>query len=163
MHVVGTTKNQITVYVDLGYSSAARQISRRPYLLTIASEAISGLELDPSRLIMTYDMGRAIGYDFVVDVTDPDTLFYAQIDKDTVYTPFTKKGEPVATKLLTTILRQEEDGTYMLDNLWLGPFRPPLPGDLTEVASSKEYWAAHAYVFEDQHLKANSITKQLPY
>ena len=108
-------------------------------------------------------MGRAIGYDFVVEVADADTLFYALIDKDTVYTPFTKKGEPTATKLLTTILRQSEAGEYLLDDLWLGPFRPSLPAGPAATEDSKAYWASHAYVFEDQHLKANSITKELPY
>lgn len=163
MHLIGMTRNSVGVYVDLVNSRAAKQIAQRPHLLTLASEALGVMTLDGSRLITTHDMGRKIGYDFVVEVTDTDAVFYAQLAKETVYTTFTKKGEPSSTRLLTMVLRHSDAEGYSLDDLWPGPFRPPRPGDLEEAENSKVYWEEHAYLFEDQHLKPSSITKLRPY
>jgi len=163
MHVVGVTSNGITVSVDLAHSGAAQLISRRPHLLTFAGEIISGLTLVDSHLVMTYDMGRAIGYDFIVTPTATDVVFYAQLAKENIYIPFTKKGSPTSTNLLTMILCHSEADGYFLDDLWPGPFRPSLPGSASESDDSKAFWESHAYIYEDQHIKVSSVTHDCPY
>ena len=163
MHTVGTTKNDLEVRVDLAHSGAAHRISQRPHLLTLAGEALSGLTVDGAHLIITQDMGRAIGYDFVIEVSEPETVFYAQLVKETAFTPLTKKGAPASTSLLTIVLRHNNEDGYHLEDVWPGPFRPPLPGDVETHVDSKAYWTSHAYVFEDQRLKVNTITRECPY
>jgi len=163
MHLIGMTRNNIEVHVDLVNSRAAKQIAQRPHLLTLASEAIGVLDIKKTHMITTHDMGRTVGYDFVVEVTDAESVFYAQLVKELIFTPFTKKGKPASTRLLTMILGYDEHDGYFLDDLWPGAFRPPVPGDTMETKSSKDYWSTHAYVFEDQHVKASSITRECPY
>jgi hypothetical protein len=163
LHQIGMTQNNIPVRVDLVNSRAAKQIAQRPHLLTLASEVVSVLSIEKSHLIATYDMGRTIGYDFVVEVTDKDTVFYAQLVKETIFTSFTKRGEPASTRLLTMLFGYDETDGFLLVDLWPGSFRPPRPGDTTETKTSKAFWSTHAYVFEDQHLRPSSITKTCPY
>lgn len=163
MHTVGVTRNEQLVRVDLAHSNAAHTISLRPHLLTLAGEALSGIVLDDASLIITRDMGRAIGYDFVVEMIDRETVFYAQVANSAVFTPFTKKGDPASTNLLTMVLRHSETDGYYLDDLWPGPFRPSLPDGETPIDGASDYWAQHAYIFEDQRLKASSITRTCPY
>lgn len=163
MHTICTTKNGRRVSVDLVSSQAAAQISRRPHFLTYVSEALSKATLGVARQAVTHDLGRTIGYDFVVETHDSEAVFYAQITKETIYTPFTKKGEPAATSLLTMVLTYSEADGYILEDLWPGSFRPPRPGDTAATNESQEYWRSHAYIFEDQHLRASSITRECPY
>lgn len=157
------TKNEIEVRVDLAHSGAAHRISQRPHLLTLAGEALSNLTVDGAHLVMTQDMGRPIGYDFVIEVGEPETVFYAQLVNETILTPLTKKGSPAPTNLLTIVLQHNEEDGYCLEDVWPGPFRPPLPSNLEECAESKVYWSNHAYVFEDQRIKAQTITRECPY
>lgn len=161
--MVGTTSNGITVNIDLVHSGAAQLISRRPHLLTLASQIVNKITLIDSHLTMTYDMGRAIGYDFVVTPSAIDVVFYAQLAKENTYIPFTKKGTPASTNLLTMVLRHSETDGYCIEDLWPGPYRPSLPGTATETPESKPYWENHAYIYEDQHLKVSSITHDWPY
>lgn len=163
LHVVGVTQNGVTVSIDLGHSGAAQLISRRPHLLTLASQIVSEITLVDSHLTMTYDMGRAIGYDFIVTPAATDTVFYAQLAKENVYIPFTKKGTPASTNMLTMVLSHNKDDGYCIDDLWPGPFRPSLPGTDSETPDSKDFWRTHAYIYEDQHLKVSSITHDCPY
>lgn len=163
MHEVGVTRNGVKVNVNLTRSRAALPISQRPHLLTLVGELLSELTLDDKRLVISKDMGRPVGYDFVIEVTDPESVFYAQLAKGTIFIPFTKKGNPAPTNLLTIVIEHTEEDGYCLDDLWLGPFRPALPGDSAEADDSKTYWSEHAHIFEDQHIKASSITRDCPY
>lgn len=163
MHVIGETQNGITVSIDLVHSGAAQLISRRPHLLTLAAQIIHKITLVDTHLTMTYDMGRAVGYDFIVIPAATDTVFYAQLAKESVYIPFTKKGTPASTNLLTMVLCHNDDDGYCIDDLWPGAYRPSLPGSASETPASKDYWMNHAYIYEDQHIKVSSITHDCPY
>ncbi len=163
MHTIGVTSNGITVNVDLVRSGAAQLIARRPHFLSLASEIVGKIELNDSSMTMTYNMGRPIGYDFVVEPATADIVFYAQPAKEEVYIPFTKKGTPASTNLLTMVLSHSETDGYYLDDMWTGPFRPGLPGTEAATEESIDYWKSHAYIFEDQHIKSSSITHDCPY
>jgi hypothetical protein len=110
-----------------------------------------------------YDMQRVIGYDFVVDTTDKDTVFYAQLLRDPIYTRFVKNGKPAPAQHLALILRKDEDGEYQLVDTWIGHISPPRPGSSNETPESKPYWERHALVSDNQSIQSRTLTKVCPY
>lgn len=164
-HFIGHTRNNIPVFIDLIGSAAARHVAQQPYLLTLAAEALRSATLDGrSTINLEHDMGRPIGYDFVVETTTTDVIFYAQLLRDEAYTRFVKNGKPLSTRYLTTILRADKvDAQYNLENIWMGRLTPPRPGSAKESARSKTYWSKHAYVFENQPIRSSTLTKTCPY
>lgn len=163
-HLVEHTRNNIPVFIDLISSDAGKQIAQQPHLLTLAAEALRRTTLDGHNVNLEHDMRRVIGYDFVVEAVDSDTIFYAQLVRDDVYTRFVKNGKPLSTRCLTTILRADKTGAqYNLENLWIGRLTPPRPGSTKETAKSKPYWEKHARVFENQPIQQRTLTKTCPY
>src|SRR5690348_5115412 len=112
IHLVGYTRNDVPVQVDLVTSEAAKHIARQPNLLTLATEALRNSTLHQETVHLEYDMKRTIGYDFVVQTGENDTIFYAQLVHDDVYTRFIKHGKPDATSFLTiTLQRSQKDSS----------------------------------------------------
>jgi hypothetical protein len=162
-HPIGPTKNGHSVYVDLIHSQAAKHISAQPQLLMFIKEAL--LQHSPSKEQVTfqYDMGRSIGYDFTVEISEKDVVFYAQLIKSSVFTPFVKNGAPLNTNHLSVILHKTSDAEYELLNAWVGSMSPPLPGSPEQTDESKDYWSTHAIVYTNQPLQTRSLTKTNPY
>lgn len=164
IHKIGNTSNGTAVGIDLIRSSISDQISRNPHLISLAREALSGMTLDKPHVVITQNMGREIGYNFVVEVANPENVFYAQIIKESTFMPFTKKGDPKSTSLLTMILDYSEaEDSYILQDIWIGPFKPPYPTQEDTTVVSKRYWEKHAHIFRDQPVKASTITRTCPY
>lgn len=164
IHKIGDTSNGRAVGIDLIRSSISNQISRNPHLISLAREALSGMALDKPHVVVTQNMGREIGYNFVVEAADPENVFYAQIIKDDTFIPFTKKGDPKSTSLLTLILDYSEtNNSYILQDIWIGPFRPPYPNQADATSASKKYWEKHAHIFRDQPIKTSTLTRTCPY
>ncbi len=107
-------------------------------------------------------MKRSIGYDFVVETSPVDVVFYGRCLRDELYTRFIKNGKPLSTSYLSLVLRTEDTG-YVLHGLWIGRHTPPRPGAAEETAESKEYWHDHAFVFENQRIQPSTLTKTCPY
>lgn len=162
-HRIGKTRNDVPVYVDLIDSDAAKHIAQQPHLLGLVEEVIRGTTLSDSEVSFEVDMARPIGYDFVVNTTDKDTVFYAQLLRDSVFTRFVKNGKPAPTQHLALILRCDDEGDYELLDTWIGHIRPPLPGSANENPSSKSYWATHALVLDNQPIQSRTLTKECPY
>lgn len=162
-HPVGHTSNGVVVHVDLLQSEAARHISQQPHLLELASEVLARKSVHGPSLRMEYDMGRTIGYSYVVATTEQDQVFYAQLLQDPAYTRFIKNGKPLATTYLSLVLRRSEDGAYELVDTWIGRLNPPRPGTTGETADSKPYWTSHALILGNQPLQLRSVTKTCPY
>jgi hypothetical protein len=163
-HLVGRVRNGAAVYVDLVHSEAAKSISMQPYLLGLAREAIGRTTLKGDGSTLVRDMGRSIGYNFVVPTNDASKVFYAKALRDDVYMRFVKEGKPLSTQFLTLSLkRHETDDDYDLLGVWAGKVGPPRPGSADETVESKIFWANHAYVFDKQSLQSHTITKTCPY
>ena len=163
-HLVGYAQNGVAIYVDLISSEAARAIAREPHLLTLAAEALRNIPLQEPAISLAHDMGRVIGYDFVVETTAADNIFYVQLAGDNIYTRFTKNGKPSSTQHLSMVLRQDQSGTiYGLHGIWIGYLVPPKPGSAEETAKSRAYWGTHALVFENQPIQPRTLTKTQPY
>jgi hypothetical protein len=162
-HSIGHTRNNVEVYVDLIHSDAAKHISQQPHLLGLVQEALRNVSLSDSEVSIEYDMGRPIGYNFVVSTTEKDTVFYAQLLRDNVYSRFVKNGKPLATQHLALVLHRQEDKSYELLDTWVGRLDPPRPGSTNETMKSKAYWETHAVVLDKQPLQSRTITKISPY
>lgn len=164
IHLVGHTQNNIPVNVDLVKSEAAKHISRQPYLLGLAAEALRNTALEESVVNLEHDMERVIGYDFVVKTTGTDTIFYVQLVQDKIYTRFTKNGKPLSTSFVSIVLQRSQKGdSYNMHDVWIGRLTPPRPGSAEETAQSKLYWEDHAYIFENQPIQPRTLTKTCPY
>jgi len=163
-HLVGYTKNNIPVYIDLIRSAAAKHIAQQPSLLALTAEVLRHKSLSGSNLNIEHDMGRDIGYDFVVQTNATDNVFYAQLIKENTFTRFVKKGDPLSTTYLSLILeRVSGDTSYSLCGVWIGRQSPPRPGEAKEADDSKPYWDNHAFIFDNQPIQPRTITKERPY
>jgi hypothetical protein len=163
-HAAGYTHNNVPVYVDLIHSDAAKHIAQQPHLLGLLEEALKKISLRDPQVSIEFDMGRPIGYNFVVSTSDKDSIFYAQLLRDDTYSRFVKNGKPLATQYLTLILaRHDDDTAYELLDIWVGRLNPPRPGSVNETANSRPYWETHAIVLDKQPLQSRTITKVCPY
>lgn len=163
-HFVGNGSNGTKVFVDLIASEAGRHISRQPYLLRLLGEALQDIALHESTVVVEQDMGRDIGYNFVVDTSAADSIFYARLVGDKLYTRFVRSAQAHPTRYLAIMLhRQAQRGEYELDNAWIGRLAPPRPGGADETAESRHYWSTHAVIPGDQPLQLRTVTKVCPY
>jgi hypothetical protein len=162
-HPIGQTRNGVPVFVDLISSQAAKRIAQQPQLLTLTKEMLEQVTVRGQEASIEHDMGRLIGYNFVVATTDKDTILYGCLVKDNIYTRFVKNGKPRSTHFLTVSLRKDGDNTYELLDVWVGRLNPPRPGSANETPESKAYWASHAFVLDNQPLQLQTVTKECPY
>lgn len=163
-HHVAQTGNGVPVYVDLISSLAAKRIAHQPSLLMLVKEVLPKKKPNDAIAVIEHDMRRNIGQDTIVDTTDQDTVFYARLLQDEVYTRFVKRSRVDTTQFLTIILHLDRDkSAYTLHDIWIGKYTPPRPGSTNESAESKPYWEKHAFIFNSQPLKAGTTTKECPY
>ena len=162
-HPVGSTRNGATVYVNLIGSKAAAHISQQPRLLEYVKEALAKTSVRGAETTFECDMGRAIGYNFVVATSEKDSIFYAQLAREDTFTRFVKNGEPLSTQYLTVVLSRDGTNNYELLDTWIGRISPAQPGTEKETDESKSYWETHALVLENQPLQLRTVTKTCPY
>ncbi len=163
-HFIGYTYDNIPVYVDLITSDAAKHIAQQPSLLTLATEVLQHAKLTDKTVSIEQDMGRTIGYDYVVETTDTNVVFYAQLTREDIYTRFVKNGDPLPTRHLTIVLDYNQtDKQYNLNDIWIGRLRPPRPGSVQATTEGNLFWEKHAFVFENQPLQSRTLTKTCPY
>jgi len=163
IHPIGTTKNGVEVYVNLVNSEAASAIARQPQLLSLVKEVLAKQRLTAREILVEYNLGRTIGYDFIVETPDATNVFYAHVMRDKVITRFVKGVKPAATNHITVMLRQATGNTYELRSVRMGRMAPPRPGSPAETDKSRDFWLAHAVVQEGQMLQPKTITKECPY
>lgn len=163
IHPIGATKNGVEVFVDLVNSQAASAIARQPQLLNLAKEVLAQQRLTAPEVTAEYNIGRPIGYDFVVETPDDKNVFYAHIMRDTIVTRFIKGVKPDATNHITVMLRRTPQGAYELHTVRMGRMAPPRPGSPDESDKSRDFWLTHAVIQEGQMLQPKTVTKECPY
>lgn len=162
-HLISHTSNGKPVYIDLIHSQAASQISRQPRLLEMVKRITAQSKVDGTVVRLESNMGKPIGYNSVIKTDDGDTVFYAQQQREKIYTRFVKNGTPKATRYLSLVLHRDTDDSYELHELWLGRQRPARPGHDDATAESLEYWSEHAFIIDTQPVQPRTITRDCPY
>lgn len=162
-HLIGLTRNGVRVYAQLIGSRAAESVASRPQLLSLAKEMFANVTLNEAEISFEYDMDRPIGYSFVVETSEKDTIFYGRLLKDDTYTRFVKNGKPQPTRYITVTLLRDNDNNYELSDIWIGRIAPPRPGSANETAEGKRYWSNHALILDKQPLQLKTLTKICPY
>lgn len=162
-HPIAQSRNNVAVYVDLVRSQAAINIAQNPNLLTLTKELIEQLTIAAPVIHLEKDMGRTVGNTSLVETTDKDAILYARRLHDEAYTRFVKNGTLKPSNYLSITLERDDDGSYQLQDLWIGRLNPPKPGSDHETAGSKPFWLTHAFVFEGQAIQTRSITRVCPY
>lgn len=165
LHPIITLLDGTEVYVNLiNNSVVAQSIAKQPQLLGLIKDALRGREFSKPTVLIEQDMERVVGYDFVVETKEDDTIFYAMLLHETTYTRFVKNGKPLSTRYVTLQLERSTDGlTYELRSAHIGRAVPPRPGEANETAKSKAFWAGHAVVRESEVLQLKTICKDSPY
>lgn len=161
-HPVAHEQNGVLIFVDLIRSPAAKRIAEQPQLLRFAQEILRGQQLAGTMLTLECNLQRQVGTSQIIATAANDTIFYARLTKDDLYTRFVKTNKPQPTQVVTMRL-QKHDAGYELHDIWFGLPYPPRPGSSDETAESEEFWQSHAFVYESQPLQASSITKICPY
>lgn len=162
-HPIAQTQNGMAVYVDLISSPAASAVGRDPRLVDMVRRILQQTDAKTPTVRIESNMGKNVGYNMVVETKEADTILYAQLLRQDVFTRFVKNGQPRTTQYISVILRRDQDGDYELNQLWLGRLRPSQPGSTDESVSSKPYWSSHAFVLDTQPIQHRSITKVCPY
>ncbi len=164
MHLVCVTPDNTEVYVDLINSDAARSIAKQPQLLGFAREALISKNLVGSEMHFECDLGRAVGYDLIIETPSDEGVFYAQVLRETIYTRFIKGGKPTSTNHVAIGLKRSSEGrAFELQDVRIGRLSPPRPGMYNETSFSRQYWQAHAFVQDGQTLQLRTVTKTCPY
>ncbi len=162
-YVIVESPGGYKIYVNLIASQAGRYLSRQPYVIGLIKEVLKPMALKNSRVAIERDMGRVIGNTDIIETTEKDTIFYAQAAKQNVFSRYAKNRYPLPSRKLTIILKQDDFGDYEIHDTWIGPNKPPFPGDQNETAKSKTYWETHALVQDAQVVQFKTITKVCPY
>ena len=162
-HLVGHTSNGVPVHVDLIGSQAAKRIAQQPRLLALAKEMLEQITVQDAEIYIEHNMGRLIGYNFIVKTTDKDTILYARLLRDDIYTRFVRNGKPLSTHFLTARLKRDDNNSYELSDIWVGRINPPRPGSTDETSESKSYWSNHALILDNQPIQLQTVTKECPY
>lgn len=153
----------VEVYVDLIGSEVSRSIALQPQLIGLAKEVLANKKLSGQQVCIEQDMGRNVGYDFVVPTKDSDTIFYAKIVHDDAYTRFVKNGLPLATRYVAITLKNVGNRIYELHSVRIGRAIPPRPDTKDAVAEGRHYWENHAFIHESERLQMQTLTKICPY
>lgn len=162
-HPIATTHNGKAVYVDLVYSLAAITIAQQPHLAQLVAEVLRQTRVDTPDMYIEQDMQRTIGYDYVVETSNADHIFYAKLLRDTTYTRFVKNGRAQPTQYLSIVLHRDNDGDYELKEAWIGKQHPARPGSDGATATSRQFWENHAFTLEGQQLQSRTLTRTCPY
>lgn len=162
-HLVTTTSNNVSIYVNLTHSPAGARISRQPHLLNLLKEALAPLELTDTEIYIEHDMGRVIGNSEIVATTDKDSIVYARRPKSQTYIRLVKNRQFLPTNYLTIVLKQMDNGDYDLVDIWPGHKAPPFPDEEHATKDSQAFWADHAIVLDGQPIQAGTLTKDCPY
>jgi hypothetical protein len=151
------------VYINMISSNAGHYLSRRPYVINLIKEALLNKPLNGDKICIEIDMGRAIGNTDIVSTEEKDTIYYAKPLKINTYYRFAKNKYPHPSRKLSLILKKDEESNYEIQDAWIGPLKPPFPGDDNESSNSKPYWQNHALVHDAKIIQTKTITKNCPY
>lgn len=158
----GTSSNGLIVYYDPVSSHASTHLSDTPHLLTMVREILQQIEVRDNILAKSFDLGRIVGKQDLVETDKDDRIIYAKRRNRETYTRFCLSRQPIPSSVVTLII-ERKNNIALLASAWIGPLAPPFPGDENEVPESRQFWSRHALAWGNQEVEEASITINRPW
>lgn len=142
---LGNTKNGHEVYVIVNNShmEAHKDVSNE-----LLAEAIQKVDYNPHFWMGTIDLGRTIGKDACVEISEADDVRWVKRPGRDITSPVVFNKEPVDTSLLTIGICTDDDGKETVFTAFPGQKAPKEPNDPRlkdwERYESKLFWSTHA-------------------
>lgn len=151
-------KNMKTADGIAVFTHPSESHSHRPDL---DAEAVSKISVNGRPFVVeTVDLGRVIGVDHLVPVTEEDEIVLYKRGRRPYESRMVLGLEPVETSQVTVIICRagaedgpEWDGKYVLVTLFEGQAGRPEPYGNDDVPENREFWARHALVPTDEELE----------
>lgn len=146
---IGTTKNGFDVYVIVNneHMEAHADVTNK-----LIAEAISKVTYKPPFWMNSVDMGRIVGKDSCVEITDEDDTCWTLRPGRKVESHLVYNKKPVDTNLLTVGMCNDDDGLVTVFTSHFGVKAPKEPTDAhlkdSEREESEEFWHTHALCAE---------------
>jgi len=160
---VGVSQNGQRVYVGIIGSAAGSYLSRQPHLVSIVKDLLLTLNLTRPKIVVSQDMGLAVGNTHIVATDIKDTIFYAHPHKKANNLRFVKNRSMESSREVSVVLEQDSDGDYELMNVWIGPLYPPFPDAEDATDDSEAYWQSHAFTAGSEPIDLQTVTTKRPY
>jgi hypothetical protein len=161
--IVGTTKNNKSVYLDEESTHAHTHVSDTPNLLDYTKEALAHVIAIDDVVYVEVDLGRPLGKSDLVATDENDEIIYAKrVNRDT-FTRFVKNRKQLEDSRIAVVLHKTDD-EYRLFSTWIGPATPPFPRENPKHdQESIEFWKKHALVWGRQAIQPGTEVTEWPW
>lgn len=143
--VVGMTANGFEVYVIVNDKHMEAHADATNELI---AEAIQKVEYTPTFWMNSIDMGRIVGKDGCVEVTENDDVRWICRTGRTIKSPVVFNKTPVDTNYFTVGMCTDVDGLVTVFTAFPGLKAPKEPNDPNlredEREESEKFWSTHA-------------------
>lgn len=130
----------------------------------LLSEAL-GL-IDPTGrpfIAIDIDLGRVVGETICVPTGPGDEIVWAVRPNRAGHTRFVVGRSPLPTTKVTVVLKQRNEGGYVLITAFVGPKAEPEPWDRNATPASRQYWASRALVYGSEPTLPGTETTICPW
>lgn len=163
--LLGTTKNNLQVFLSDQSSHAATHLAHNPKLLEAVKKAIPTIEDTNDVIRVQIDTGEVIGTTDLLLTTQEDDIVYAKRVARSTYSRFVKNKQPTPTSTIVVDIRHDRNSPtdYFLYTTYIGPLTPSFPGGNYLPEQSIEFWSTHALVWGTQEIIPGSETTICPW
>ncbi len=163
IELLGYSKNQKPLYLDLSSSHALTHFERHSNLKSLVKEFIPSLSLDTPIVRREISTDRDIGLCDLVSTTAADEIVYAKRPLRHTYTRFVKNRTSEPTSWLTIDVREQANGDYFLYTAFIGRLVPSFPGGNFLPEQSRSFWSNPALVWGSQDIVPGTETANCPW
>lgn len=130
----------------------------------VLPEALAQLDLTTEPFVVKQiEFGRVIGAATCVATANDDDILFAQRPHRLGLTRFVQGRMPEPATTLVVILKQIEEGNYLLITAFVGKETPPEPWDSKATEQSVAFWNSHALVWGEEEIIPDSETLDCPW
>ena len=144
-NIVGKTANGFEVYVIVNDEHMKAHADATNQLI---AEAIQKVEYIPTFWMNSIDMGRIVGKDACVEVTENDDVRWICRPGRKIESPVVFNKEPADTRYFTVGMCTDDDGLVTVFTAFPGKKAPKEPNDPhlreDEREESQRFWSTHA-------------------
>ncbi len=163
--LLGTTKNNLRVFLDVQSSHAHTHLAHNSKLLEAVKKAIPTITGEEEIIRVQIDTGEIVGTTDLIETVPEDEVVYAKRVARSVYSRFVKNKQPAPTSFIVIDIRPDRNSPadYFLYTAYIGPLTPSFPGGNYLPEQSIEFWSNHALVWGTQDIVPGSETTNCPW